>query len=219
MELLAHLAGALLVGSMAMTSMRALRVLALTAGLCALGWVAAEGGDWALALWPALLVLVNAAQLAIMIQRGRTGDQRAEERELLGLVLGIEEPSNQRRLRDLLRWRDVAAGEVLIREGQAEPPLIYIASGAGRVEHAGRAVGVCGAGDFLGEMSLVSGQRASASVVATEPLRVAVFDRDVLAQLSRASPDIGNAIARAINRALADKVVRMNRRAGRLPDS
>ena len=122
---------------------------------------------WVIAIWPALLVAVNAAQLAAMIQRSRTGDQREEERELLGHVLGIEEPAGQRRLRDLLRWRDVAEGEVLIREGQAEPPLVYIARGIGRVEHDGRPVGVCGAGDFLGEMSLVSGQLAIAIAIST----------------------------------------------------
>lgn len=218
MEFLPHLAGALLVGSMVMTSIRALRLVALAAGAAALGWVLLDGRGWDLAIWPALLVLVNAAQLASMIRRSRTGDQREEERELLGHVLGVEEPAGQRRLRDLLRWRDVPAGEVLIREGQGEPPLVYIASGAGRVEHAGRPVGLCGAGDFLGEMSMVSGQRASASVVVTEAMRVAVFDRDALAQLSRATPEIGEALARAINRALADKVVRMNRQAGARPD-
>lgn len=214
MEFLMHLAGALLVASMAMTSMRTMRMLALAAGLCALVWVLLAGKGWLLAIWPALLVAVNGAQLAVMIQRSRTGDQREEERELLGHVLGIEEPAGQRRLRDLLRWRDVATGEVLIREGQADPPLVYIARGSGRVEHEGRPVGVCGAGDFLGEMSLVSGQRASASVVVSEPMRVAVFDRDALTQLSRSMPEVGNAIGKAINRALADKVMRMNRQAG-----
>jgi membrane protein implicated in regulation of membrane protease activity len=213
-----HLAGALLVASMAMTTMRAMRMLALAAGLVALAWIMLRGNGadtgLAVAIWPALLVAVNAMQLAVMIQRSRTGDLREEERELLGHVFGIEEPTGQRRLRDLLRWIDIPVGKVLIREGQAEPPLVYIARGAGRVEHGGRPVGICGAGDFLGEMSLVSGQRASASVVVSEPMRVALFDRDALAHLSRSMPEVGNAIGKAINRALADKVMRMNRQAG-----
>ena len=106
-----HLAGALLVASMAMTAMRTMRMLALAAGLCALAWVVLAGKGWVVAIWPALLIAVNAVQLAVMIQRSRTGDQREEERELLSHVLGIEEPAGQRRLRDLLRWRDVAEGD------------------------------------------------------------------------------------------------------------
>lgn len=210
MDGLIHLAGALLVGAMVMTGLRALRIMALCAGLIALAWAVLTDAGWAAMLWTGLFVLANAVQLAIMVQRGRTGDLRAEERELLGHVLGVEEPAGQRRLLDLMRWRDVAAGAVLIREGQAEPPLVYVASGAGAVEAGGRVVGTCGAGDFLGEMSLVSGQRATASVTAREPMRIAVFDRDALRQLSRSAPELGSVIAKAINQSLAAKVVRMN---------
>lgn len=210
MDWLIHLAGALLVGAMVMTGMRALRFMALGAGAVALVWAVLTGGGWAAILWASLFVLVNAVQLAIMVQRGRTGDLRAEERELLGHVLGVQEPAGQRRLLDLMRWRDVAAGAVLIREGQAEPPLVYVACGTGEVEAGGRVVGTCSGGDFLGEMSLVSGQRATASVTAREPMRIAVFDRDALRQLSRSAPELGSVIAKAINQSLAAKVVRMN---------
>ncbi|MCL4672016.1 MAG: cyclic nucleotide-binding domain-containing protein [Sphingomonadaceae bacterium] len=211
MDWLIHLAGALLVASMVMTGLRPLRMLALAAGLAALAWAVLGGAGWVVILWTGLFVLANAVQLAIMVQRGRTGDLRAEERELLGHVLGVEEPSGQRRLLDLMRWRDVAPGEVLIREGQGEPPLVYVATGAGQVRVGDRTVGACGSGDFLGEMSLVSGQRATASVIAESAMRVAVFDRDALRQLSSSAPELGSVIAKAINQSLAAKVVRMNR--------
>jgi len=213
MDILIHLAAALLVAAMVMTTLRRLRVVALAAGLLAVSGLALSGGQVSAILWAGLFVLVNAVQLAVMLYRSRTGDMRTEERELLEHVLRIEEPARQRRMLDLLRWRDVAAGEMLIREGQAEPPLVYVASGNGLIDHGGRTVGTCGPGDFLGEMSLISGQRATASVIVQDAMRVAIFDRDALALLSRTAPDIGSALAGALNQGLAAKVMRMNRAA------
>ena len=74
----------------------------------------------------------------------------------------------------------------------------------------GKAVGACGPGDFLGEMSLISGQTATATVTASEAMRVARFDREALAQLARAAPEVGRALDSALNRSLAAKVLRMN---------
>ena len=67
------------------------------------------------------------------------------------------------------------------------------------------------ASDFLGEMSLVSGNRATASVVVTNTMRIATINREQLSQLVRQFPNIGNAFESALNRGLAAKVLRMNR--------
>lgn len=83
-----------------------------------------------------LFVLANAAQLAILRYRSRVGDMDREARELLEHVLRVEVPARQRRMLGLLEWRDAAVGEVLIRQEQLGPPLIYIASGAAAIEHA-----------------------------------------------------------------------------------
>lgn len=157
-----------------------------------------------------LITLAAVVQLVIMTQRARSGAMFEEERELFEHVMHVEEPANQRRLRDLLRWEDVAEGETLMEQGQPQPPFIYVASGLAKIEADGSHVGTCGHGEFLGEMSLVSGQTATATVIATEPMRVARFDRDALAQLSRTVPEISKAIDAAINRGLASKVKRSN---------
>ena len=210
---LAHLAALLLVAAMLATSTRSMRMLALAAGVAALVHLTmAQRFDAAL-FWTLLFVFANAARLAILRARSRVGDMDREERELLEHVLRVEEPDSQRRMLGLLEWRDAAVGEVLIRQGQVGPPLIYIAGGAAAIEHDGRLVGVCGSGDFLGEMSLVSGERATASVTVTNAMRIAVFDRDALAQLARSVPEIRHALDRAVNRGLAAKVLRMNKTA------
>lgn len=206
----AHVALILLLAASMFTSMRMVRIAALAAGVAALVHVFGMQGGGGFGFWIVLLVIANAVQLAILIGGSRLGNFHSEERQLLEHVLQVEDPGRQRRLLDLLEWRDTEIGDVLIREGQAMPPLIYIASGAASVEHDDRIVGVCGAGDFIGDMSIVSGEKASATVTVTNRMRIAVFDRDALVQLSRSTPEIRSAFNAALNRGLAAKVLRMN---------
>lgn len=208
-EALVHLAAALAVASLLTARMRRLRILALGAGVVALaGFAFMESA--AGMFWFAAFASVAAAQLYLMRARASRGMLLDEERELFAHVIRIEEPSQQRHLRDVLRWKDVADGEFLMKQGQKDPPLIYVAHGHAAIERDGRAIGECGPEDFLGEMSLISGETASATVRAREAMRVAYFDRDALMQLARAVPELGKAIDGALNRSLSAKLLRMN---------
>ena len=212
-NLSAIIAGILLVVAMAMPTMRLLRIVALVAGLTALAQLLLAGDRGIALVLAVLFVLANGARLAIAFRQLRKGGFSREERELLEHVLKVEEPDQQRRLLDLLEWRDVPVGEPLMRQGDTSPPLVYIASGVGHVEHNDKLVGTCGPGDFLGEMSAMLGEPATASVTVAEPMRIARFDRDALAELSRKVPELRRAFDHALNRGLAAKVVRMNRAA------
>lgn len=209
-DLLIHLAGLLLVAAVMTRSPRAVRGLALAAGIAAVAYCLLTRIGGAVLLWSVLFLLASGFQFAVLVQRSRFGTMRPEERALLEDILRVEDPAEQRRLVGLLRWRDAPAGETLIRQGQPHPPLIYVASGAAGIELDGRLVGVCGAGDFLGDMSIATGEPASTAVVVSNPMRLAVVDRAALAQMAEAAPEIGAAFDRAINRGLAAKITRMN---------
>ncbi len=206
----ALVAGVLLVAAFAMTSVRWLRIIALVAGGTALAWaILAQVGSLVTVLIAAF-VIVNGVQLLLLLLRGRQHHLSAEERELLEGVLQVQDPGQQRRLLGLMRWRDAKPGDVLMDQGQSQPPLIYIASGAAAIEHDGAIVGVCGPGDFLGEMSLLTGEKASATVRVTNDLRMARFNRDALAQFTATIPEVKRAFDAALNRGLAAKILRMN---------
>ncbi len=209
MDWLLIFAAVLLIGAMALTSIRNLRLVALVAGALALVH-SGLSQNWPLFALAGLFTLVTGARLAILFLRARKGALLEQERDLFEHVMRIEDPARQNRLRDLISWRDIAEGEVLMREGDAQPPLFYVASGKATIEHDGKIVGMCSAGDFLGEMSVVSGECASATVTAGDAMQIARFDRDALADLVRTVPEMGKAIDAALNRSLAAKVLRMN---------
>lgn len=214
-QIIPLLSALLLITALAMTTIRRLRLVALAAGLLALVHVVSNEMGLVPMLLAAAFVTVNLAQLAVLWSRSRKGTMLEEEKALFEHLLGAKASSHQGRLRDLIRWRDVGMGTVLMRQGEQDPPLIYVASGKVRVEADGVEVGVCEEGDFLGEMSLVSGRKASATVTVVQLARIARFDRDALAQYARAVPEVGTAITNALNRGLAAKVERMNAAAAR----
>lgn len=209
-QVFAHLAALLLVAAALQRRPRIIRLLTTLGGLAALTHFALSGAGFAWIFWSGLFTAINGVHFAALAMRARSGKLLEEERELFDEVMKIGEPGQQRHLRDLIDWRDIDPGQALVTQGQANPPLIYVARGKAEIVVDGKRVGECGPGDFLGEMSLISGQTATATVSAGEPMRVARFDREGLAQLSRAAPEVGRALDSALNRSLAAKVMRMN---------
>lgn len=204
------LGGVLLFCAFLVRSRWRMHLLAAAAAFTGLVWAILDASvAWQVVC--GLFLLTNAGKMAIIHHGSRQGSMTAEERALIEQVLQVEGPAQQRRLRDVIKWRDAEPGEVLMRQGQAAPPLIYVASGRMAIEHDGLPVGSCGAGDFLGEMSLISGGGASASVKVALASRIAVFDRDGLQRLAGGLPDLARALDRAFTQGLAAKIERMNR--------
>lgn len=214
-NLFATMALLLLALSLLMTTMRDLRILALVSGLFAAIHFAIRQPDNVAFVWVIILLVANGVQLGLLLSRSRGGLLRIEEKALVEDVLKVQEPAQQRRLLDLVEWRDVAEGSELIRQGQSRPPLIYVASGTAAVEFDGAQVGVAEGGDFLGEMSLVSGATASAGVTAKSAMRIALLDRDGILRMAQAIPELSGAFDRALNLGMAAKIARMNEAAAK----
>ena len=204
-------AGIALVAAMLPHQVRNIRILCLAAGLFGLLYfIFAQEWGFGLVL-AAVFLLINAMRFSELVKRARAGTMTSEERELFDHVMQIEDPTKQNRLKDLMTWNDVEVGEVLIMQDQVDPPLIYIASGRAAIIRDDVIVSECGAGEFVGEMSQISGNLASATVKVTQTMRMATLDRDALGQLTRSLPEIGRAVDNAFNRSLAVKVMRMNK--------
>src|ERR1700733_11311462 len=82
------------------------------------------------------------------------------------------------------RELSASVGDVLFRVGDARYPLIAILEGEAAILSAsGREIIRHGAGGFLGEMNLLSGQTGYRSAVVTQPMRYIAVDRDKLRPL------------------------------------
>jgi len=80
------------------------------------------------------------------------------------------------------------AGRKLAAEGAAGHEFVVIAEGAADVKRRGRVVNRLRAGDFLGEIALVTGQKRTATVTTTEPSRLLVLTAPAFRSLLRDHP-------------------------------
>lgn len=110
-----------------------------------------------------------------------------------------------------LRPRRFAPGNILLQQGQFSAELHIIRSGTVSVRSSdslGRASELArlGPGQFVGEMSLLTGQAHSATVVALSPTEALVLGRDDFLALLTTSPRL----AQNISRVLSERLGRTN---------
>jgi hypothetical protein len=101
------------------------------------------------------------------------------ERELSAIIIGSDPP-----------FRRLAAGEVLVAQGEPGEELYLLFDGVLAVEQDGRQVAEVGPGAILGEMAQLQGGRRTATLRAVTRCRVAVVpgdrvDRAALAEVAR----------------------------------
>ena len=205
-----HLNYILVILSVSMSSMRWLRIFAICSGVVGVFYYGFLVSDEISATWEFIFALVNAIQLAIVLLSGRRRARDEDERLLVHTVMPTLEGSLRARMLKLARWHTRAPGEVLVEEGEATPQLVFIARGAASVEQGGVLIGVCGPGDFLGEMSFLTGRPASATVRVANEVRCCVYDSDRLKRMARKAPAIRAALEHSFNRNLVGKLERMN---------
>lgn len=222
-NLVGHLNYILVILSVSMSSMRWLRVFGIASGMVGVLYYGFMVHDNISATWEFIFAGVNAVQLAIVLLAGRRRRSNEDEKFLIQTVMPTLEPNLRARLLKLARWQTRQPGETLMEEGQATPELVFVARGAASIEVAGNLVGVCGPGDFLGEMSFLTGRPASATVRVTNEIRSCVFDPGVLKVMNAKNPGIRQALENSFNRNLVGKLERMNagnrEQAPPLPDS
>ncbi len=80
------------------------------------------------------------------------------------------------------------AGETLVREGDVGDSFIIVLSGSASVDRAGTAIRSLGAGDFLGEISLLDGGPRTATVTADSAIDGLLIDREGFERLMNEFP-------------------------------
>jgi len=125
----------------------------------------------------------------------------------LSLFHGLD-PEQMRRLAGACRVARFAPGDVVIQEGSRDTVFYILLSGTLDIQRGGVTVGTVGAGECLGEMSLLTGQPHSATALAVEPTEAATLAHRDLESLTRFRPDIGLVMFRNLASGLGTKLNR-----------
>jgi hypothetical protein len=208
--LFGHFTYFLLIVSMLMRRMVWLRVFAVASGLTKIVYRAFFVLDPVSVLWETVFVLVNVGQL-LLIWYYEYHHRFEEEQHHFAQSMpeGVERSAIKR----LLEYSDLvrkAPGEVITEEGAAVTHLLYIADGIVKIEKGDRVVAICGPGDYIGELSFLTGNPASATATVVKPTRLLAFEQAKLAAAIENDAQLRRTLESALNRNLAGKLARAN---------
>ena len=120
--------------------------------------------------------------------------------------------SRARHLLDQGFWLTGKEGDVLTREEETVTHLYYLAAGEARVMSHERQVGTCGPGDLIGEVTILSGDRASATVVLDGPARFWCAPASVLRPYMQTHDDVRRALEQGFAQSIKNKLRQSNER-------
>ena len=208
--LFGHFTYFLLIASMLMRRMVTLRILAVASGIAKIVYRAFFVLDPVSVLWETIFVIVNVVQLLIIWYYEYHHRFDDEHQHFAENMPDSVDRSAIKRLLDLSELQRLAPDTVLTREGQVVTQLVYIADGIVKIEHGDRVVAICGPGDYIGELSFLSGKPASATAIVVKPTRALVFDQAKLTTAIAADAQLRRTLESALNRNLAGKLTRSN---------
>jgi CRP-like cAMP-binding protein len=217
LDIAGHLAFALILLSFLVRDIVWLRALSIAASLASIAYNYFEPATpmWLVIGWNVVFILVNFVQI-VLLYRERRGVEFSEvEKEVYETNFKRLSPVEFMRLLRIATWRDVEGGAILVdaSEGQADVVLIY--SGHAIVEKNGRTLTELRGGDFVGEMSFLTGQPAAARVTTVEPSRCLVWKRPALKALLDRNPSMRSAMHAELSDDMAKKMARRTGMTGR----
>jgi signal transduction histidine kinase len=208
--LFGHFTYFLLIVSVLMRRMVWLRMFAVASGVTKIVYRAFFIVDPVSVLWELVFVIVNVVQLILIWYYEYHHRFSNEGHHFAESMPSGTERSAIKRLLDLSDLRRSNPGEELTQEGRPVRDLMYLADGIVKIERGAQLVAICGPGDYVGELSFLSGSAATATATVVKPARILVFDQAKLTAAIEADPPLRRALESALNRNLAGKLVRSN---------
>ena len=207
MQALIHAANVLYLFSYLVKDIFWLRLLTVAGGLVLLVFYVLQPTPlWPAIAWNVLFAAINVYQLYRLFLERRPVALAEQEQRLYQLVFRTLTPREFVKLMALGRWQDARATERLVERGQALDRVMVIAGGKTNVRVGDDTIAELGAGQFVGEMSFLTGQVPTADVVATEATRYVVWKKRELSAFLDANPALRAAIQLVIGTDLVGKL-------------
>ena len=98
------------------------------------------------------------------------------------------------------------AGEIILEEGKRNRSIYVIVDGEVEIRRNGHALATLGLGSIFGEMAFLSGEPASATVIATSKTQLLQVEHESILALIEDCPEFGTRFYRSIAGTLASRL-------------
>jgi len=178
------IANSLYVISYMLTSMLWLRVLAIIAAASTFPYFYFQLEPlWSALFWQGCFLTVNLVNLLILFFSMRAAHFDEDEELAYTIKFSDLKPYEVRPIFKFAKRMTVAAGNVLLKDGDQNKSLFLILEGECRVVKNGAEVEVLGPGNFVGELSFLSDHEVSADVITQGDVKLMSWDKASLGPL------------------------------------
>lgn len=208
LEVLGHLSFLLGALSFLVKDMLWLRLLAIVGNAAGIVYnaYAPQEPMWLVVAWLCAFIVINVVQIALLVRERKAVRFTAEEAELHETLFRGFSPVEFLKLLRAARWQTYESAAVLARAGETVEQLVLLVSGRAQVALAdGRSLELRD-GAFVGEMSFLKEQPASATVSATSSARCLVWEKEALRALLARNPSLQLGLHAVISSDLVRKV-------------
>jgi len=190
-----------------MTNVLWLRVIAVIGLIFEILYFRMSSGDMHTGIgWDAIFIVINLYQIFRLVFDER---RLRYMKELHLLSQGAFASLTREQLAQLVKvgsWRTLEPGTQVTREGEPVKELLLICDGQMVVESQGRTVTHLHGGSLVGELALLSGSTASATVTAERITRAFILEMEKLRKLVRVDELVASAVDRVVGHDLAAKL-------------
>jgi len=186
--------------------LRLLTILSCFAGI-AFNYFVPATPLYSVIYWNMLFAVINIVQIAIIIKQ-RTGIHfTEEEKELHQTLFKNFAPFEFMKLMRVGKWLEAKQGQVLATEQKPLDSVMLIYNGLVGVESKGKEVAKLKDGNFIGEVSFITGGEATATVRALMPTRYISWPKEAISQLLNRNPSMRFAMQAMLSTDLSKKLM------------
>ncbi|SVD60222.1 uncharacterized protein METZ01_LOCUS413076 [marine metagenome] len=163
--------------------------------------------DYSKGFWTTIFVIINIIQIIIIYLDRRDLPIPEEIKDLYDNIF------HTKSRREFLKFWDAGKvcqleNETVIKSGDTQADLLLILNGKANVVRDGKKIATLERGQFIAEISYITGNPASADVIAQDELLFYTWPRDILNKLRKSNPATMGKLDRILTLDMAGKLTR-----------
>ena len=204
---LIHLANVMLLVSFLMKDIMGLRIVSITASLCFIAYFATRGTPlWDVVAWNAVFMVVNVYQIIQLWKERRPVPLDGTQEAIRRAVFPELSARNFLRLLGVGRFRKAASGDRIVKKGEPLSELYLVTEGDLEVRLPNDGLISLQKGQFVGEMSYLTGEAPRADVAAVTGVHYLAWPQSELKTFLEKEQETKLAVVRVLGQDLVRKL-------------
>lgn len=138
---------------------------------------------WLAAFWNAVFIFTNLGRIALEVRERHNVKLTPEERDVYASTFANLSPVEFAKLLAIGKWTDLEKGALITEQGKPVENVTLVYKGAASVEVNDSLRRYVSPPEFIGEVSFLTSDKASATVTVTEPMRCLMLPHKELQKL------------------------------------